>query len=339
MRSIAASICACALLGAALLSACGSSEDEAEAEGTRDAALASLELTTEATSLEADMARLVTKLSDDPSDAERRRLEQRLADLEERAADLIASADAESTFDVELEPINGSGAKGTMTLVDAGGEVAIEGSMEGMTEGESHPLAIHALKRDAGSSVCPPADAVAGADDVLDASEAADFYGPPALDFDAVQADGVEVAISSAGKAGGAPPLTARTVVVSGGEAGKDYDEKLPIACGVPAVAPAEETATADAVAATEETRAAALDVSFVVANPTAKLAPAARKRAEQRLKDANGRLKDAIEQTEVELEGSGEVSEDESAELGRPSRSSRRPRRPSRPPSKTSRS
>ena len=82
------------LLAALTLAACGGSDSSESTESEadpRDAALASLELTTEATSLEADMAKLVEKLGDKPSRARSARsCSAELERLQQRADKLVA---------------------------------------------------------------------------------------------------------------------------------------------------------------------------------------------------------------------------------------------------------
>lgn len=81
-----------AVVTLALLSVgCGSGDD------SRDEALAALELTSEAASLQSEMSELVSELSANPSAAQRREFERSLDALDRRAAQLIAEADVDST--------------------------------------------------------------------------------------------------------------------------------------------------------------------------------------------------------------------------------------------------
>ena len=295
------------LLAALTLAACGGSDSSESTESEadpRDAALASLELTTEATSLEADMARLVEKLGDKPSAQEREQLAAELERLQQRAEKLIAGADADSTFEVELEEIAGSGAEGEATLVDAQGEIALDGSID--ADGKKQALAVHSFGAGEGASVCPPDDAASGSDKALDGSEAEDFYGPAEIDLGAAKSGDVATA-ESAGKSA---PLTARALVLAG-------PDENPLACGVPRadVPPAEQTATTEAIAAANETAGATLDIVVVLAEPTSERAAIARESAEEGIDAAGEHLTDAADLVEAEFEGSATADDEDEIE------------------------
>ena len=296
-----------AFAAALTLAACGgsdSAESTDSAEDPRDAALASLELTTEAASLDADMAKLVDKLGDEPSAEEREDLAAELERLQQRAAKLVASADAESTFEVELEPIAGSKAAGEATLVEAEGEIALDGSVDSAAKKQT--LAVHAFGAGEGASVCPPDDAASGSDEALDGSEAEDFYGPAEVDLGTAESGDV----ATAQNAGKAPPLTARALVLAGGDA--------PLACGVPEaeVDVNERTATAETVAATEELQGAALSVVVVLAEPTSDRAQIALDDAGERVESASEHLADSVEIVMTELEGDIEAADQEQIDV-----------------------
>ena len=84
------------VLSASLLAACGSSDS------ARDDALAALDRATDAAGLEAEMAALVSDLPDAPSPEERDEATQSIAELDERAGDVIASAGTGNDYDEEI---------------------------------------------------------------------------------------------------------------------------------------------------------------------------------------------------------------------------------------------
>ena len=315
MRSLwATPVVSLALSALALTAGCGPSE------GSRDDALASLRLTTEAASLQSEMGKLVGDLSTNPSAGEKRAAQQRLASLDSQAADLIASAEADATYDVELRPLNGSGAVGVVTLVENEGKVAIDGSFDGLSAGRGHAVTIHALKEGQGASVCPPPNADTGSDRILSASEAEDFYGRPAVQLGSVQGGSKQARLSASREAGSSPPLSARALVLSGSSgSGGGYDSSLPVACGTPVVsqAPEETTSSTEVVAALNETRSAGVELTDVARNPGTKRATRARRSAATRLDAAGQRLQAASAKATAQLkeeEGSDLSAEDRQA-------------------------
>ncbi len=306
-RALAAALCVPAAL---VPVACGSSG----ADG-RDEALAALQLATEAANLRSEMGKLVGDLGSDPSARTRRQAQRRLVSLDREAAELIASAEADSTYEVELRPLNGSGAVGVATLVESDGKVAIDGSFDGIAGGHGHAVAIHALAAGQGPSVCPPANAAAGGDGTLSAGEAEDFYGRPAVRLGTVDGAASPAALTSDRPAAGSPPLDVRAVVLSGGSARGGYRADLPVACGVPAPAapaPAEASPSSELVAATNETRAAGVDLADVVEDPTGAQAARARRSAASRLSSAGRHLHLANRKAVAQLQAEGEVSSED---------------------------
>jgi len=315
MRSLwATPVVSLVLSALALAAGCGSSE------GSRDDALASLQLTTEAASLQSEMGKLVGDLSTNPSAGEKRAAQQRLASLDSQAADLIASAEADGTYDLELRPLNGSGAVGVATLVENEGRVAIDGGFDGLPVRSDHPVTIHALKEGQGASVCPPPNADTGSDRILSASEAEDFYGRPAVRLGAVQGGSKQARLSASREADSSPPLSARALVLSGGPGlGGGFDASLPVACGIPVVsqAPEEATSSTEVVAALNETRSAGVELTDVARNPGTKRAARARRSAATRLDAAGQRLQAANAKATAQLkeeEGSDLSAEDRQA-------------------------
>ncbi len=300
------------VLTLALASCGGSGGDQG-----RDDALASLEQATAASSLQTEMGQLVSQLANNPDPAQRRQLQRRLRTLDAKAAALVSGADAR--FSVDLASVNGSGAAGTATLAESGGTIALSGSVNGMAPGRAHPVALHALSPAEGSSVCPPAGAATGPDRQLSGTEAQDFYGPPVVNFS--EASGP--ALSSAREAGAAPPLTARTLVVSGGSGTKGFDAGLPIACGVPEadVSAGARDAYAETVAATNEARGALFDLAAAAGNPTSSRGKQARSSAERRLKQANKRIGGAIQMAVAGLKDSGDLSSEDQAKIDQASK------------------
>ncbi len=285
---------------------CGSDDEDAD---RRERALSSLKLATEASRLEGETGELVRKLADDPSAQERRRLQRRLTELDRQAEKLMARAGVEPTYEVDLQPVNASGASGKARLVQAGSRLAVDGKVTGAAGDGPHQVAIHALSAAEGASVCPPAEAATGADRHLSDSEAADFYGAAKVRFAAVEGAKLE----SARKDAGAAPLTARALVITGGKGKGGFDRRLPIACGVPVPAATSAgrrpTASDEIVAGAAETRAAGVDLAVVAANPTSKPAARARARIETRFKRADARLGRAIDLIGDELKGEGDLA------------------------------
>jgi hypothetical protein len=304
----AASFAAC-ILGFAAVVGCGSSSSAGTGD-SQEAALASLRLNSEAARLQGEMGELVGSLGADPSPAVQAMVRRRLVALDREAAELIASAEADSTYEVALRPLNGARTVGTDTLVESAGKVAMHGTIRGLGEGE-HPVAIYALGPGEGRSVCPPGDAAAGGDRILSAREAASFYGRPAVDLGSVEGGGSGEEVSFGAPARRSPPLDVRVVVVSGGPAGGGYRSDLPIACGVPTVAKAAAapSSSGELVSAVTQTRAAGVEIASVVGNPTTPTATAARARAERHLYAAAGHLAAANHVAIHELRAAGEVS------------------------------
>lgn len=288
-----------------LAAGCGSS-----GEDPRDEALASLRLTTEAASLQSEMGKLVGGLSSDPSAAERRLAQRQLASLDREAVRLIASAAADSTYEVELLPLNGSRAIGVATLVEGEGKVAIKGDFKGVAAGGDHGVAIHALGPGQGRSVCPPRNAAVGSDRTLSATEAEDFYGRPAVRLGSVPGGAPEASLSASRPAGGSPPLDVRVLVLSGGVY-QSYRGDAPVACGVPTIARgvAAATASTELVTAVNQTRAAGVELSAVVRNPTSGRAAVASHRAVGRLDAATSHLRTANKIAIEQLEENGGVT------------------------------
>ncbi len=304
---IAALLCALA----ALVAGCGSGGGATGtgAGDSREQALNALELSTEASSLQSEMGKLVVKLVDEPSAVKRRVLERRLAQLQARARRLVTSADVKSTYKVRLAGVGGSKAKGSADLVQAGSEVAIDGRLAGANGAKPGSVAIYALGAGRGASVCPPGSAAAGADHKLSAREAADFYGRPAVDLGEI--DGANGTLLGSAPSSDAAPLPAHVVVVSSGAS------KTPIACGAPEPAPSESTAepaAAKAIAATSEAQAAMVDVAVVVSNPTSKRAREAKRRVEFRMHSAGDLLRQAVNSSLDELGDKGEITAEERA-------------------------
>lgn len=275
-------------------------------DGGGEQARASLELAAEAAGLEAETGRLVASLAGDPSDAERQAVRRQLSELDAEAAALISSAEADSRYTVELEPVNASGASGTATLVEAGGEVGIEGSLEGGASGE-HAVSINGLPGRKGASVCPPGDAASGADQQLSGSEAEDFYGRAIVELGSFRSD-----FSGTGPAKSADPLSSRAVVISGGKGKSGFEADLPIACGLPVAggaSPSEQV-----VAGVNETRGALSDLSQATRDLASDRARGAQARASRRLARANRRLREAASAAASELDSGGELSADDQA-------------------------
>ncbi|MGH2940703.1 MAG: hypothetical protein ACRDPE_21585 [Solirubrobacterales bacterium] len=312
----AALIAAC-ILGIAALTGCGSSSSSGGGD-SQEAALASLRLNSEAARLQGEMGKLVGSLGADPAPARQTTVRRRLVVLDREAAELIATAAGESTYEVALRPLNGGRSVGTATLVESGGKVAMRGTLRGLGDGE-HPVAIYALGPGEGRSVCPPADAAAGADGVLSAREAAAFYGRPAVRLGSVGGGAAET-VSFSGAARRSPPLDVRVLVVGGGPVEGGYRSDLPVACGVPLVAKATaaRSSAGELVTAVTQTRAAGVEIAAVVGDPTAPRATAARTRAETHLDAAAGHLAVANHIAIHELRAGGDVSsEDRRAAAG----------------------
>lgn len=311
------SVAALALIGVPVgIAGCGSGEDG------RDEALASLQLVTEAGSLQSEMGELVADLDSDPSARQRNAAQQRLAAIDREAAELIASAEADATYEVELRPVNRSDVVGVATLVESDGRVAIDGEVEDLGGGGGHRVTVNALPRSLGASVCPPNNAAMGRDGVLSASEAEDFYGRPAISLGQANGGPGQGSLSASRAAGEAPPLTARAVVLSGGRAEKGYESDLPVACGIPTVAvdaaggpPEEAIASTEIAVALDETRAAGVELAEVIRDPTTRTAARARRSASRRLGAANQRLHAAAAVAEAQLEEEGAASGGESDE------------------------
>jgi hypothetical protein len=309
-----ASVLAC-IIAVATAAGCGSSDGS----DTQEAALASLRLNTEAARLQSEMGRLVGSLAADPSPARQAAVGRRLAVLDREASELIATAAAESTYEVALRPVNRGRTVGTATLVESDGKVAMRGTLRRLGAGE-HPVAIYALGRGEGRSVCPPRDAAAGGDGVLSSREAAAFYGRPALRLGRIPGGGSEQEVNFSGPARRSPPLDVRVVVVAGDASEGGYRSDVPIACGVPAVArpTAGASSASELVAAVTQTRAAGVEIASVVGDPTIPAAGAARARAEGHLDAAAGHLATANQIAIRELRDAGEVSaEDRHAVAG----------------------
>ena len=284
---------------------CGSSGDD-----SRDEALESLRLTTEAAGLQSEMGKLVGSLGGDPSPAQRVAVRRRLASLDREAADLIAAAGADSTYEVDLRPLNGARAAGTATLVESDGRVAMRGTFGGLAAGGEHPVTIHALAPGQGRSVCPPRNAAAGSDHVLSAAEGEDFYGRPAVNLGSIPGGGSRRSLSFTQPAAGSPPLDVRVLVLSGGLSEGAYRADLPVSCGVPTLAesPAPSSST-ELVAAVNQTRAAGIEIASVVRDPTSPAAAVARHGAATHLDSAAGHLGVANHIAVQELREAGEVS------------------------------
>ena len=312
-RAVAAiAICALAVLAAG---GCGSSGDDA-----REEALDSLRLTTEAAALQSEMGKLAGGLSSDPSAAERRSSQRRLASLDREAAELIASAAAESTYEVELRPMNGSGALGVATLVEDEGKIAIDGNFRGIAGGGDHGVAIHALRPGQGRSVCPPGNAAAGSDRILSAAEAEDFYGRPAVRLGSVSGGDRQAQLTASRPAAGSPPLNVRVLVLSGGSFQGGYKGDVPVACGVPTIAQEEAVATSSTELATAvtQTRAAGVELSAVARDPATARAGLASHRAVGRLDAAASHLRAANELAVKQAEASGGVTAEVRQAAGR---------------------
>jgi hypothetical protein len=315
-----AALVAC-ILGVATVAGCGSSSRSASGfgSGSQEAALASLRLNTEAAALQSEMGKLVGGLGADPSPARQAAVRLRLVALDREAAALISKAAAASTYEVALHPLNGAGVVGTATLVESDGKVAMHGTLRGLSGGD-HPVAIYALGAGEGRSVCPPGNAAAGADGILSAREAAVFYGRPALPLGSVEDSSAKQEMSFSGPARRSSPLDVRAVVVGGGPFKGGYAATLPVACGVPAVAPGGTGASSagELVAAVTQTRAAGVEVALLVGDPTTAAAAAARARAEAHLQAATGHLAAANHLAIRDLRGAGEVTaEDRRAVAG----------------------
>lgn len=298
-------IAAITVAGLLVVSGC---DDPSGGDEDRDQALAALDRATNAAALETEMGELITVLAKNPSEAKQRRIQRRLASLDSRAAELLA--DAEATFNVELAPVNGSGVSGSATLAEADGELALDASLDGLTDGQAHHVSLHALGEGAGSSVCPPADAEAGGDKVLSADEAADFYGPEVIDF----GEASDPEVLSAGEAAEASPVTVRALVVSGGKGKNGFDPEMPVACGVPAAAAGGGDATGEAatVLATNELRGAAADLAAGASDLSSRRSRRAQARAEKRIQQVNRDLQQGVAQAQETLERSGDVTADD---------------------------
>lgn len=293
-------ICALALLA---VSGCGSTEEDA-----REEALDSLRLSAEAAGLQSEMGRLAGGLGGDPSAAERRSTQRRLASLDREAAELIVSAAADSTYEVELRPMNGSEALGVATLVEDEGKIAIDGNFRGIVGDGDHGVAVHALRPGQGRSVCPPGNAAAGGDRVLSAAEAEDFYGRPAVRLGSVPGGDRQAELTSSRPAGGSPPLNVRVLVLSGGSFQGGYKGDVPVACGVPTIAQGDAVATSSTELATAvtQTRAAGVELSAVARDPATARAGLTSRRAVGRLDAAASHLRTANELAVQEAESNG---------------------------------
>jgi hypothetical protein len=250
-------------------------------------------------------------LGGDPSPAQQAAAKRHLRVLDGEAAHLIAVAGTESTYEVDLRPLNGSGAVGSATLVESEGKVGMRGTFSGLSTGAEHAIAIHALPPGQGRSVCPPRNAAAGSDHVLSAPEAEDFYGRPAVGLGSVPGGDSRHSASYSAPAGGSPPLDVRALVISGGSSNGASGADLPIACGVPAVAEARAgvSSSTELVAGVNQTRAAGVEIAAVVGDPTSATAAAARREAAARLNSAADHLGVANHIAVQELREAGEVS------------------------------
>ena len=93
----------------------------------------------------------------------------------------LAQEAAPQVFGADLNPLNGSGASGSATLVRNGTRLTTTINSFGLAPGQPHAQHIHGMAQ--AISECPSLAADANADGLINTTEGAPFYGPIAVSF------------------------------------------------------------------------------------------------------------------------------------------------------------
>jgi len=140
------------------------------------------------------------------------------------------------TYVATLDALNASGVTGAAQISVKGKQMDVLLEVRGFEPGRVHPQHIHGFNMPKEKSVCPPPEADANGDGIIEISEGGPFFGPilvNLLPFDQVDAEGnLTFSATFTIEPELLKPLHFRTIVLHGLTVGDAYVPSLPVACG-----------------------------------------------------------------------------------------------------------